>query len=325
MEFRALCPEELETWLDHVTSVFTGSRQYFSNHWHNDPWRDAEGIRIAVDNGTIVSTVRVFIRKMFLHGEPITVGGIGEVSTRPEYRRRGIATQLLKDSIRFMEARDIAVSSLHGSQQIYAIEGWEKVPRYHARQSFTPEKQSVWEVRPTNFDDEAEVKRIAELYDRYARKFNGTFVRDEMAYWKQWVHTESSNAWVAERNGSIEGYISVVQHENELNVKEFIALDALFIMDRGKQLFESMLSDIIAQMDVESLDVVYPAPIADGFNAPTIEEHGSAMYRVIQPDVLSEKMGLTLFDSIPNLLHNQPEPLAQSIRSHHVFWYTDGY
>ena len=64
-------------------AVFTGGRQYFSNHWHNDPWRDPEGIRIAMDNGAIVSTVRVFIRKMFLHGEPITVGGLGEVSTRP--------------------------------------------------------------------------------------------------------------------------------------------------------------------------------------------------------------------------------------------------
>ena len=166
MEFRALYPEELEAWLDHVTSVFTGGRQYFSNHWHNDPWRDAEGIRVAVDNGTIVSTVRVFIRKMFLHGEPITVGGIGEVSTRPEYRRRGIATQLLKDSIRFMEDRDIAVSVLFGSQRIYSIEGWEKVPRYYARQSFTAEKQSEWEVRPANFDDEVEVKWLSDLYNR---------------------------------------------------------------------------------------------------------------------------------------------------------------
>ena len=325
MEFRGLYPEELEAWLDHVTSVFTGGRQYFSNHWHNDPWRDAEGIRVAIDNGTIVSTVRVFIRKMFLHGEPITVGGIGEVSTRPAYRRRGIATQLLKDSIRFMEERDIVLSSLHGSQQIYSIEGWEKVPRYHARQHFSAENQSQWEVRPANFDDEIEVKRIAELYDRYARKFNGTFVRDETEYWTKWVRTESSNAWVAERNGNIEGYISVVGRENELNVKEFIASETCFADDNGKQLLESMLSDIIAQMDVESLEVVYPAPIADGFSVPTIEEHGSAMYRINQPTVLSEKMASGLFDSIPNLLHNQPEPLAQGIRSHHVFWYTDGY
>lgn len=325
MEFRGLCSEELEAWLDHVTSVFTGSRQYFSNHWHNDPWQDAEGIRVAVDKGTIVSTVRVFIRKIFLHGEPITVGGIGEVSTRPEYRRRGIATQLLKDSIRFMEDRDIVVSVLFGSQRIYAIEGWEKVPRYYARQSFTAEKQSEWEVRPANFDNEVEVTQIADLYDRYARKFNGTLVRDEIAYWTKWVPTESSNAWVAERDGNIEGYVSVNRREDEFSVKEFIASERSFAQDRGKQLFEDMLSNIIAQMDAESLEIVYPAPIADGFNAPTIDEQGSAMYRIIQPTVLSEKMASTAFNSIPNLLNNQPKPLAQGIRSHHIFWYTDGF
>ena len=320
MEFRALYPEELEAWLDHVTTVFTGGRQYFSNHWHNDPWRDPEGIRVAVDNGTIVSTVRVFVRKMFLHGEPITVGGIGEVSTRPEYRRRGLATQLLKDSIEFMESRDIAVSSLHGSQRIYSIEGWKRVPRYYARQPIAAQKQVEWEVRSINFDDEAEVKRIATLYDGYARKFNGTFVRDDMAYWTAWVRTESPNAWVAERDGNIEGYVSVTRREDELTVKEFVASEAAFTQKRGAQLFESMLSNVIAQMDAESLEVVYPAPIADGFNAPKIDEHGSTMYHIIQPTALPNS-----YDSIPSLLHNQPESLAQGIRSHHIFWYTDGF
>lgn len=320
MEFRALYPKELEAWLDHVTTVFTGGRQYFSNHWHNDPWRDPEGIRVAVDNGTIVSTVRVFIRKMFLHGEPITVGGIGEVSTRSEYRRRGLATQLLKDSIEFMESRDITVSLLFGSQRIYSIEGWEKVPRYYARQSFAAKKESKWKVRPANFDDEAEVKRIAVLYDGYARKFNGTVVRDEIAYWTKWVRAESPNAWVVERDGSIEGYASIIRREDELTVKEFVASDAAFAQKRDTQLFESMLSNIIAQMDAESLEVVYPAPIADGFNAPTIDEQGSAMYRIIQPTALPNS-----YDSIPNLLHNQPQSLSQGIKSHHIFWYTDGF
>ena len=320
MEFRALYPEELEAWLDHVTTVFTGGRQYFSNHWHNDPWRDPEGIRVAVDNGTIVSTVRVFIRKMFLHGEPISVGGIGEVSTRSEYRRRGLATQLLKDSIQFMEDSGIVLSSLHGSQRIYSIEGWEKVPRYYARQPIAAQKRVPWQVRPINFDDEAEVKQIAALYDGYARKFNGTFVRDDMAYWTKWVRTESSNAWVAERDGSIEGYGSIIRREDELTVKEFVASNAAFAQKRGTQLFESMLSNIIAQLDAESLEVVYPAPIADGFNAPKVDEYGSAMYRINQPDALPNS-----YDSIPDLLHNQPQPLSQGIKSHHIFWYTDGY
>ena len=325
MEFRALHPEELETWLDHVTSVFTGSRQYFSNHWHNDPWQDAEGIRIAVDKGTIVSTVRVFIRKIFLHGEPITVGGIGEVSTRPDYRRRGIATQLLQDSIRFMESRDIVVSVLFGSQRIYSIEGWEKVPRYYARQSFAADKQSEWEVRPANFEDEVEVKRLSDLYNGYARKFNGTVVRDEIGYWRKWVRTESPNIYVAEREGNIEGYISVARREDGLSVKEFVASEEAFATENGKQLFEGMLSCVVPQMDADSLEVVYPAPIADGFNAPALEEQGSAMYRIVQPAVLSEKMASPAFNSIPNLFHNQPKPLTQGIQSHHIFWYTDGF
>ncbi|MDE0682003.1 MAG: GNAT family N-acetyltransferase, partial [Candidatus Poribacteria bacterium] len=289
-------------------------------HWHNDPWRDPAGIRIAVDNGTIVSTVRVFTRKMFLHGEPVSVGGIGEVSTRPEYQRRGLATQLLKDSIRFMESRGIVMSSLHGSQRIYSVEGWEKVPRYYAKQPIAAKKQVAWEVRPVNFDNHAEVERIAALYDAYARKFNGTFVRDDMAYWTKWVRTESPNAWIAESGGAIEGYVSVVHREARLNVEEFFVSDPVFAEDRGQRIFGDLLSNVIAQIDAESLEVIYPAPIAGGFNAPTIEEHGSTMYRINQPDALSSS-----YDSIPNLLHNQPQSLAQGIKSHHVFWYTDGY
>jgi len=320
MEFRSLNADELEVWLDHVTHVFSGGRQYFSNHWHNDPWRDPEGIRIAVDNGKIVSTVRVFIRKMFLHGEPVTVGGIGEVSTRSEYQRRGLATQLLQDAIRFMESRDIVTSSLHGSQRIYSVEGWEKVPRYYAKQPMTARKQVAWHVRPANFDDTTEVERIAALYDGYARKFNGTFVRDDMAYWTKWVRTESPSAWIAERDGDIEGYVSVIRDKDELNVEEFCVSDSIFAEDRGQRLFADLLSHVIAQIDAESLEVIYPAPIADGFNAPTIEEHGSAMYRINLPDALPH-----IFDSIPDMLHNQPQSLSQGIRSHHIFWYTDGY
>ncbi len=321
MEFRALYPEELEAWFDHVTHVFSGNRQYFVNHWENDPWKDIEGIRVAVDAGKIVSTLRVFIRQMFLHGEPLPVGGIGEVSTRTEYQRRGLATQLLKDAIRFMEERDIALSSLHGSQRIYSVEGWEKIPRFYARETFAAKttQTAQWNIRRINFQSQTELNQIATLYDGYARKFNGTFVRDDKAYWTDWVKTESPNTWGAEKDGTFEAYVSVT-HNERLNIEEFAVAETLFAQDKGKHLFETLIRAIIAEMDAESLEVVYPAPIANGFNAPAIEEHSSAMYRVIQPTALFDS-----FDSIPSLLHNQPQSLAQGIRSHHIFWYTDGF
>ena len=172
----------------------------------------------------------------------------------------------------------------------------------------------------SEFDDNAEVEQIAAVYDAYARKFNGTFVRDDMAYWTKWVRRESPSAWVAEYDGDIEGYVSVVRREDRLNVEEFFVSDPVFAEDRGQRLFADLLSNVIAQMDAESLEVSYPAPIADGFNAPMVEEHGSAMYRINQPAALPDT-----FDSIPDLLHNQPQSLSQGIKSHHVFWYTDGY
>ena len=325
MEFRSLYPDELEAWLDHVTHVFSASRQYFSNHWHNDPWKDVQGIRVAVDDGKIVSTVRVFIRKMFFHGEPISVGGIGEVSTRPEYRKHGLATQLLKDSIQFMENRGIAISMLHGSQRIYSVEGWESVPRYYAKRTLLGRKQQAWHIRPAKFQDNNEVAQLASLYNTYSRKFNGIFVRDEITYWTDWVQTESPQAWIAERDGVIDGYVSVRRRDGELGVKEFAASEALFAEDSATVFFEVMLSDIIAQMDAEELEVAYPAPIADGFNAAKVESYGSTMYRVILPAAFPPKMRQELSDALPDLLHSQSEALKQDIRSHHIFWPTDGF
>ncbi len=320
MEFRALHSEELEPWFDHVGHVFSTSRQYFVKHWQNDPWKAVEGIRVAVDNGRIVSTLRVFIRRMFLHGERVSVGGIGEVSTLPEYRRRGLATQLLKDAIRFMEEREIAISSLHGSQRIYSVEGWESVPRYYAKKTFlvggSSSPDTEWTIRPVDFQSQSELAQIAALYAGYSRKFNGTFVRDDTAYWRDWVQTESPDAWVAETSGTLEGYIAVA---GKLRVKEFAVSDAQFAQDSGKRLFEAMLAQIIAQKGGEALEVEYAAPLADGFNAPKIHEYGGTMYRVINADKIPS------CDALSALLHGQPEPLAQGIRSHHVFWPTDGF
>ena len=325
MEFRALYPDELEAWLDHVSHVFSAGRQYFSNHWHNDPWKDFEGIRIALDDGQIVSTVRVFIRKMYFQGEPITVGGIGEVSTRSEYRKRGIATQLLKDSIQFMEDRGIAISMLHGSQRIYAVEGWESVPRYYAKKTIHGSKTQQWNIRPANFQDTEEVEKLASIYDTYTRKFNGTFVRDDMAYWTDWVQIESPQAWTAEKDGKIDGYVSVRRRDGELGVKEFAVSEELFSQDREIELFEGLLSHIIAEMDEESLVVEYPAPIADGFNAPKVESYGSTMYRVILLDAFPLHFREELTDDLPDFLHSQSGDLVQDIRSHHIFWPTDGF
>ena len=325
MEYRALYTNELEAWLDHVSHVFSAGRKYFFNHWINDPWRDFDGIRVAVDEGKIVSTVRVFVRKMFLHGEPVTVGGIGEVSTRSEYRKRGLASQLLKDSIQYMEENNIAISMLHGGQRIYSVEGWESVPRYYTKKAIQGSKSQDWNVRSANFEDDKEVERISSIYNNFSRKFNGTFVRDETAYWTDWVQTESTHAWITERDGIIDGYVSLSVQDEKMSVKDFTVSEELFSQGKEEGLFNVLLSEVIAQMGEESLVVEYPAPLANGFNSPNVDSYGSTMYRIIQPDALPSHVKKELTKGVPNLIHSQTESLARDIKSHHIFWRTDAF
>ena len=81
--------------------------------------------------------MRVYIRRMWINGQEVTEGGIGEVATHPAYRGRGLASQLMQDSEQWMRTHGIAISSLHASlgpvAAFYRKIGWRPVPISFAR------------------------------------------------------------------------------------------------------------------------------------------------------------------------------------------------
>ncbi len=99
-------------------------------------WEDStfalEQIRIAEVDGKIVSHVWVAERPVFYRGQVVLpMGGIGGVGTLPEYRRRGLATQLLQDAIAYMERKGHAISMLFtGINPFYARLGWADFPEW---------------------------------------------------------------------------------------------------------------------------------------------------------------------------------------------------
>ena len=322
MEIRALRETELEAWFDHAATVFSTPRAHFVNHWYNDPWKDLEGIRVAVDGGRIASTVRVFRRRIYLGGERVAAAGIGEVSTLPKYRRRGLATRLLRDAVGFMQERGIAISSLFGDQGIYRAAGWERIPLYYAWIKMGAKVDRAFRIRPADLGQDTEVETLAALYDAYARRFNGTLVRDHPGYWRDWFPTESPRVWVAEAQGAIRAYLSLSANGKKegLEVKEFVAGDEVFAHDGGKRAFEALIGKGIAATGRDTHAVVFPAPVARGFEAGTVEGVGNLMYLVIDQSLLPQG-----FDGLGNLLHRQPREWDQGIKSHHVFCTTDGF
>lgn len=223
VEFRHLREEELESWFDHCAEVFTGTpREYFVSHWNNDPWRDLNSIFIAVHDDKILSTVRIFHREVFINGEKIKMGGIGEVSTKAEARKRGLSTELLKKSIEYMVEKGIHISILFGSELNYSRLGWKSIDA-SLNHSSVKEQKGLYSIREVNFTKDS--RALMDIYEKYNNDFNGAVVRDDELYWSNWVKVEWRNCFVAETSdGDIVGYMAAETGEDVLVVKDYAVI-----------------------------------------------------------------------------------------------------
>ncbi|KAL6058081.1 putative acetyltransferase [Balamuthia mandrillaris] len=230
-EFRSLGEEELEVWFDHLAFVFTQTpRNYFVSHWYNDPWRTVDGIFVAVDKNArdnkvvIASTVRVYCRKVYVRGTTFSMGGIGEVSTKPQYRSMGLASALLQKASTWMQHTGMVLGSLHTSNAIpfYKSLGWQSVPTvvhvyplrryilphhhensqekakvFFQRLFFKPQKRHEEKENKEEDEDEENIwKQIQQIYRKYSgTHFNGTFDRDNEEREDQQQRIRSGNYW----------------------------------------------------------------------------------------------------------------------------------
>lgn len=276
MEFRTLLPWELDAWFDHCALVFDqyhdldASRQYFMNHWHNDPWRDRHAIFVAVDSGEIASTVRVFHRRIYLNGREFTMGGIGEVSTKMAYRRQGLSGRLLEMAVRYMETEGLDFSMLGtGTPKHYSRYGWEEVPIYCQQAKVAPARSQ--HVRLINLQEARELQRIMGLYHRYSRNFNGPVLRDHERYWTDWVRCEImrgwlpqeiGRGWVLQEDNDIIAYLVATKHAkgNFMVVQDFACLGEV------APCFRRLVQHAVASLyGEESSQVIFPAGVASDF------------------------------------------------------------
>ena len=110
-------------WLDLVVAVFGPlgiPRSYFARHWTSDTdeSKRLDAIFVAIEDcsGAMVSTVRVFRRTLSTKANGDTlVGGFGEVSTLPAFRKRGLATALLRTALEYHTDAGLSFSALHAA------------------------------------------------------------------------------------------------------------------------------------------------------------------------------------------------------------------
>lgn len=199
-----LAPGDFDEWVEHCGSVFDDGPAYFRRHFLADPHRDFGAVFVAKEDGQIVSTVRVFRREVWLGGRAYKMGGIGEVSTNAEYRRRGLSGMLLDRAVAYMEEQGFALSSLGaGYFSHYEKHGYLQVRQYWKTVSGEQVYASQADIRPLNADN---YRDMCALYDKYSRAHNFSVLRS-LEYFRSWSSVEMKNPLGLFRSGRLAGYI----------------------------------------------------------------------------------------------------------------------
>lgn len=213
VEVRAIKESEREECIELWRTVWPGenSRAYFSRYFYGDVEWLPYYTQVALADGKLVSAVQVCKRLVACGEFQLTMGGIANVATLPDYRGRGLNTECLKAAVAVMEADAMDFSLLFtGIHDYYARLGYATIGREGVsgaiRSDFKP-RETFYSVRPAVEDD---LPAIRALYNGYNRQRPIAVQRYE-AYWRDWIGAPKSllsSTFVAtDGNGEVVGYL----------------------------------------------------------------------------------------------------------------------
>lgn len=184
MELRTLRRSEREPFLDlldhwEVPDGWQG-RDFFRRYVEDDPTFADENVWVAVDAGRLVSCVQIFPRPLQVRGEGVPTGGIGSVFTLPEYRRGGLAAELLGRAVEAMSRSGFELSLLFAARIAwYTRLGWRSWPAPRTLlQRRDPAPPAVG-AEILRFDAARDLAAVKEIHRHYSGALDGTVVRDE--------------------------------------------------------------------------------------------------------------------------------------------------
>ncbi len=212
--FRELRPEEQSACLDLWTRVFTPSRDYFERYFR-DPWWQPRYTRVCEMDGKLVAAMQLVRRPVRLgNGRTLWMAGVANVATLPEYRGRGIASQLLKDLHAVMDSDDFTFGLLFtGIHDFYGRHGWECLPLPLYEATPVPVDVSGWRFRTAEPDD---LPAIQHWYAAFYADHPLTVQRDD-TYWRVWTRWDDpewrTKFYIAEdTSGAARGYLVLETH-----------------------------------------------------------------------------------------------------------------
>ena len=205
-----------------------------------DPsWGD-ENVFVAVEHDRVLGTLSIFPRHLKILGHVIPAGGVGNLYTEPDSRRRGIATELLERACDAMRVRGLELAVIFpgpppATPEFFAKRGWyswggqqtilRTDPEATARGGAAASAGDEFEIVAVGPHDDRALQSVKSIHAAYAASRSGTVVRDD-ALWEaclQLTPAPTEEFWIARRGGLTVAY-----------ARASIVDDALMITELGR-------------------------------------------------------------------------------------------
>eukprot|EP00003_Mantamonas_plastica_P012239 TRINITY_DN22192_c0_g1_i1.p1 TRINITY_DN22192_c0_g1~~TRINITY_DN22192_c0_g1_i1.p1 ORF type:complete len:453 (-),score=125.49 TRINITY_DN22192_c0_g1_i1:113-1471(-) len=264
--------KEQEMCIEHWNEVFEKTpKEYFQRHVEKNPMNWICPVFCAFDQDTLVSTVKVFNRAIFVQGDIVSMGGVAEVATKESYRGQGIATTLMEQTIAYMEGRGIFISMLGaapGAMALYKKLGYTNIPQVIANSSWSDWNSffanerftnavTIQSVDPNELTTE-QCGQMKVLSNATAARLNGALIRTQ-DYFSSWVVAEASLPGFAtllavDSSQDIQAYMIV--SASEKNGKSIVRVHEFCVKDEYEEqgiaefqllLQEAMKTDAITE------------------------------------------------------------------------------
>lgn len=247
------------------------------------------------DKGKFVAGLRLIEMEMYLDGNPVKCGGIGDVSSYPEYRRSGNISELFDYTLTEMYKKDYIISYLYPfSHPYYRKYGYElcrkkDVISFETRHiTFSKDEGYARQHIPDTDDDLSE--DIKKIYYQYAKKMNFMVKRNEGGwFWNRVLKKDAFSSKLKlyvcyKDDGTPIGYILYKFEKIDHYDLKAIIFDMGFI---NRKTFGVLLSFIyrlaptVREVMFDCPAVVNPLDILDESRELNIKAEAGGMMRIV--------------------------------------------
>ena len=190
MEIRAVREDEIEQTLELQRMVFrpdegAGALERYRTYVRDDPSYRMDQSRVLTVNGRIVAHLRVWDREIRVRGSVLRAGGIGSVLTHPDYRGRGYARALMRDTETYLlnAGYDVGLLFTIIGTPFYRALGWTPIPLPTFAIDLVSEPVDRRSTHARTLDVDRDLDAVMAIYEQCSGSLTGPEVRPKQ-YWR---------------------------------------------------------------------------------------------------------------------------------------------